>query len=47
MQNLRVRMEITVKTIGGILLLLGIFAIIAVRAGAKAERAMKDIFDKK
>lgn len=39
-------MEITVKTIGGILLLLGIIAIIAVRAGARAERAMKDILNK-
>lgn len=32
--------------IGGALLIgIGIFAVLAVRAGAKAEKTMKDIFD--
>ena len=47
MQNLRVKMETALKILGGIALFIGIFAIIAVRVGAKAEQKMKDIFNKK
>lgn len=41
------KMETAIKIIGGIAIFIGIFAIIAIRVGAKAERAMKRIFDKK
>lgn len=41
------KMETVLKILGGIAIFIGIFAIIAVRVGAKAERAMRRIFDKK
>ena len=30
---------------GGILIFIGVFAIIAIRVGAKAEKGMRDIFE--
>lgn len=41
------KMETLLKILGGIALFIGIFAIIAIRVGAKAEQSMRDIFDKK
>lgn len=40
-------METILKVIGAICLFLGIFAILAVRVGAKAEETMRDIFNNK
>lgn len=44
MHKLRVNMALLIIVL---ILLIGIFAVAAVRVGAKAEKRMKDIFDKK
>lgn len=38
-------MKILLCIIGGFLILIGIFAILAIRVGAKAEKNMKRIFE--
>ncbi len=38
-------MKILLYICGALLIGIGIFAILAVRAGAEAEKTMKDIFD--
>lgn len=40
-------METALKILGGILLFIGIFAIIAVRVGAKAESETRRMLDEK
>lgn len=38
-------MKILLCIVGGIFLLIGVFAILAIRVGAKAESGMKKIFE--